>query len=119
MFRVKINQMMEQCSQVELQYREYCLFCSELETAVRILESMESTSCMTDALRREMDHMGEQQRGLRQMAQGLEQAALCYRDYERRICDSVEQGVGAFPVEAVGITGPGSVRDMLNKIIYK
>lgn len=118
MFSVEINQMIEECGRVEQQYREYCLFCSELETAVKILDSMASARYITDAMRREMDNMEEQQRALRQMAQGLERVALCYRDYEKRICDSAEQGVISFPVEDVRITELGNVRDMLNKIIF-
>lgn len=118
MFSIKTDAIIDSCTQLESHTAVLRQLNMDLEDVIRNLGSLSLLEEQTARLKNQKEELGEEQRSLWQMAQGLDKAVLYYIHCENRICDYAEEGVVRFMRREAGISRLQRIVPFLEEITF-
>lgn len=117
MFRMITDQAIEDCAQLAQCAAQLETEQIEMETIIRELGTLSGMEEALLRLRGVRGRMQEQSRILRQMTQGLDRAAQCYRNCENRICGNADQSVIRHVHREVSMNDFSQLSDLIEEIL--
>lgn len=117
MFRIITKQAIEDCARLEQCAVLFETEHAETETIIRELGTLSGMEEVLARLRGVCGRMQEQSRILRQMAQGLDRTAQCYKNCENRICGNVDQSVVRHVHRKVGMNDFSRLSNLIEEIL--
>lgn len=116
MFSIIVDQVIQDCNQLEKQVSELFMQMMELEQAKKELQSLSYMAELVARLEHQYSQMDYQYNVLRQMMFALNKTILNYLSCENRICDNSEQNVILYRRQEVGVNDFSDIYNILNGI---
>ena len=116
MFSIIVDQVIQDCSQLEKQVSELFMQMMELEQAKKELQRLSYMAELVARLEHQYSQMDYQYNVLRQMMLALNKTILNYLSCENRICDNGEQNVILYRRQEIGVNDFSDIFNILSGI---